>query len=211
MTPYLNEQNGVSLPSSPASTNYALTLTPTHIHVQRLSPRAGKQSRLILPLAELTGCSCPRSPAPPLLVLYWYPPGRRRKGVSRHRQVRAYLAESRFEAEKWNAAVQSLLRGMDVKIDGKVMLPRPRRLLLLVNPFSGRGQAMQWCQTHILPMIREANVSYNLIQTERQNHARELIKEISLPEWDGIVIVSGDGLLHEVNIVTVFDSFVTYI
>ncbi|XP_059364052.1 sphingosine kinase 2-like isoform X2 [Carassius carassius] len=78
------------------------------------------------------------------------------------------------------------------------MLPRPRRLMLLVNPFSGRGQAMQWCQTHILPMIREANISYNLIQTERQNHARELIKEILLPEWDGIVIVSGDGLLHEV-------------
>uniref|UniRef100_A0A8C6TFP8 sphingosine kinase n=1 Tax=Neogobius melanostomus TaxID=47308 RepID=A0A8C6TFP8_9GOBI len=78
------------------------------------------------------------------------------------------------------------------------LLPRPRRLLLLVNPFSGRGQAMQWCQTHILPMIREANISYNLIQTERQNHARELIRQISLPEWDGIVIVSGDGLLHEV-------------
>lgn len=45
------------------------------------------------------------------------------------------------------------------------LLPRPKRLLLLVNPFSGRGQAMQWCQTHILPMIREANISYNLIQT----------------------------------------------
>nr|XP_021322621.1 sphingosine kinase 2 [Danio rerio] len=196
-----NSPGGVSLPSSPASTNYALTLTPTHIHVQRLSPRAGKQSRLLLPMAELTGCSCPRSPAPPLLVLYWYPPGRRRKGVSRHRQVRAYLAESRAEAEKWNAAIQSLLRGMDVSSTTefcKSMLPRPRRLLLLVNPFSGRGQAMQWCQTHILPMIREANISYNLIQTERQNHARELIREISLPEWDGIVIVSGDGLLHEV-------------
>lgn len=45
------------------------------------------------------------------------------------------------------------------------LLPRARRLLLLVNPFSGRGQAMQWCQTHILPMIKEANISYNLIQT----------------------------------------------
>uniref|UniRef100_A0A087XR39 sphingosine kinase n=1 Tax=Poecilia formosa TaxID=48698 RepID=A0A087XR39_POEFO len=78
------------------------------------------------------------------------------------------------------------------------LLPRTRRLLLLVNPFSGRGQAMQWCQAHILPMIREANISYNLIQTERRNHARELVREISLPEWDGIIIVSGDGLMHEV-------------
>ncbi len=43
--------------------------------------------------------------------------------------------------------------------------------------------------------------------TERQNHARELIREISLLEWDGIVIVSGDGLLHEVNVITIFDCF----
>uniref|UniRef100_A0A3P8SBN0 sphingosine kinase n=1 Tax=Amphiprion percula TaxID=161767 RepID=A0A3P8SBN0_AMPPE len=188
-------------PTPVPASSYALTLTHTHIHVQRLAPRPGKEARLLLPLAELVGCSCPRLPAPPLLVLYWYPPGKRRKGVSRRRQVRAYLAESRPEAERWSAAVQCLLRGVSVTADtefSRSLLPRPRRLLLLVNPFSGRGQAMQWCQTHILPMIREANISYNLIQTERQNHARELIREISLPEWDGIIIISGDGLLHEV-------------
>ncbi|KAJ8392809.1 hypothetical protein AAFF_G00070130 [Aldrovandia affinis] len=187
--------------TTPTAASYALTLTTTHLHVQRLAPRPGKEARLLLPLSELAGCSCPRAPAPPLLVLYWYPPGRRRKGVSRRRQVRAYLAESRVEAERWSAAVQCLLRGVTVSTTtefSRSLLPRPRRLLLLVNPFSGRGQAMQWCQTHILPMIREANISYNLIQTERQNHARELIREISLPEWDGIIIVSGDGLLHEV-------------
>uniref|UniRef100_A0A3P9HZZ2 sphingosine kinase n=1 Tax=Oryzias latipes TaxID=8090 RepID=A0A3P9HZZ2_ORYLA len=188
-------------PTSPPVSNYALTLTHSHIHIQRLSPKSGKEGRLLLPLSELVGCSCPRSPAPPLFVLYWYPPGKRRKGVSRRRQVRAYLAESRPEAERWSAAVQCLLRGVTVTADtefSRSLLPRPRRLLLLVNPFSGRGQAMQWCQTHILPMIREANISYNLIQTERQNHARELIREVSLSDWDGIVIVSGDGLLHEV-------------
>ncbi|XP_034552870.1 sphingosine kinase 2 [Notolabrus celidotus] len=195
---------GLSPAASPTpalASNYALTLTHTHIHIQRLSPRPGKEARLLLPLSELVGCSCPRAPAPPLLVLYWYPPGKRRKGVSRRRQVRAYLAESRPEAERWSAAVQCLLRDVIVTADtefSRSLLPRPRRLLLLVNPFSGRGQAMQWCQTHILPMIREANISYNLIQTERQNHARELIREISLPEWDGIIIISGDGLLHEV-------------
>lgn len=43
---------------------------------------------------------------------------------------------------------------------------------------------------------------------ERQNHARELIREISLPEWDGIVIVSGDGLLHEVSFTFVLDKSV---
>ncbi|KAF1411167.1 Sphingosine kinase 1, partial [Spheniscus humboldti] len=33
---------------------------------------------------------------------------------------------------------------------------------------------------------------------ERANHARELVTGISLDEWDGIVTVSGDGLLYEV-------------
>ncbi|XP_054903446.1 sphingosine kinase 2 isoform X2 [Poeciliopsis prolifica] len=188
-----------SPPQSPAS-NLALTLTPTHIHVQQLSSRSGKEARLLLPLSELVGCSCPRSPAPPLLVLYWYKPGKQKKG-EKFRQVKAYLAESRPEAEKWSTAIQCLLREVPITADtefSRSLLPRPRRLLLLVNPYSGRGQAMQWCQTHILPMIKEANISYNLIQTERRNHARELVREISLPEWDGIVIVSGDGLLHEV-------------
>lgn len=111
---------GISPAASPTpslASNYALTLTYTHIHIQRLSARSGKEARLLLPLLELLGCSCPRAPAPPLLVLYWYPPGKRRKGVSRRRQVRAYLAESRSEAERWSAAVQCLLRGVPVTAD----------------------------------------------------------------------------------------------
>lgn len=104
-------------PTPAPASNYALTLTHTHIHIQRLSPRPGKEARLLLPLSELVGCSCPRAPAPPLLVLYWYPPGKRRKGVSRRRQVRAYLAESRPEAERWSAAVQCLLRDVTVTAD----------------------------------------------------------------------------------------------
>ncbi|XP_061030214.1 sphingosine kinase 2 isoform X4 [Eubalaena glacialis] len=78
------------------------------------------------------------------------------------------------------------------------LLPRPPRLLLLVNPFGGRGLAWQWCKNHVLPMISEAGLSFNLIQTERHNHARELVQGLSLSEWDGIVTVSGDGLLYEV-------------
>lgn len=107
------------------------------------------------------------------------------------------------------------------------LLPRPPRLLLLINPFGGRGLAWQWCKNHVLPMISEAGLSFNLIQTgkggirvdgdglgggcgtgcltswfptlERQNHARELVQGLSLSEWDGIVTVSGDGLLYEVG------------
>lgn len=108
--------------------------------------------------------------------------------------------------------------------------PRARRLLLILNPYGGRGNSLQQCHTHILPMITEADISYNLVQTgailynancvfflcnywfchltnyitsflllpERQNHARELVQTINLKEWDGIVVISGDGVLFEV-------------
>lgn len=45
------------------------------------------------------------------------------------------------------------------------LLPRPPRLLLLINPFGGRGLAWQWCKNYVLPMISEAGLSFNLIQT----------------------------------------------
>jgi len=35
--------------------------------------------------------------------------------------------------------------------------------------------------------------------TERAGHARELVKEIVLADWYGIVVVSGDGLIFEVS------------
>jgi hypothetical protein len=59
--------------------------------------------------------------------------------------------------------------------------------MLLVNPFSGRGQAMQWCQTHILPMVREANISYNLIQTGKMYAHKAKLK---LAEMNMVVDLS---------------------
>ena len=47
-------------------------------------------------------------------------------------------------------------------------------MLLLVNPFGGRGLAWQWCKNHVLPMISEAGLSFNLIQTGKGGVRREV-------------------------------------
>lgn len=39
----------------------------------------------------------------------------------------------------------------------------------------------------------------HVCSAERQNHARELVREADLSQWDALVIMSGDGLLHEVK------------
>ncbi|EPY73448.1 sphingosine kinase 2 isoform 8 [Camelus ferus] len=206
-TPLLHGEFG----SYPArGPRFALTLTPQALHIQRLRPKPEARPRggLVL-LTEVSGCCTLRSRSPSdsaaYFCIYTYPRGRR---GGRRRATRTFRAdgaatyeENRTEAQRWATALMCLLRGLPLPGDGEItpeLLPRPPRLLLLVNPFGGRGLAWQWCKNHVLPMISEAGLSFNLIQTERQNHARELVQGLNLSEWDGIVTVSGDGLLHEV-------------
>uniref|UniRef100_A0A2K6DCP3 sphingosine kinase n=1 Tax=Macaca nemestrina TaxID=9545 RepID=A0A2K6DCP3_MACNE len=206
-TPLLHGEFG----SYPArGPRFALTLTSQALHIQRLRPKPEARPRGgLVPLAEVSGCCTLRSRSPSdsaaYFCIYTYP--RSRRG-SRRRTTRTFRTdgattyeENRAEAQRWATALTCLLRGLPLPGDGEItpdLLPRPPRLLLLVNPFGGRGLAWQWCKNYVLPMISEAGLSFNLIQTERQNHARELVQGLSLSEWDGIVTVSGDGLLHEV-------------
>lgn len=206
-TPLLHGEFG----SYPArGPRFALTLTSQALHIQRLRPKPEARPRGgLVPLAEVSGCCTLRSRSPSdsaaYFCIYTYP--RSRRG-SRRRTTRTFRTdgaatyeENRAEAQRWATALTCLLRGLPLPGDAEItpdLLPRPPRLLLLVNPFGGRGLAWQWCKNYVLPMISEAGLSFNLIQTERQNHARELVQGLSLSEWDGIVTVSGDGLLHEV-------------
>nr|XP_012609862.1 sphingosine kinase 2 isoform X2 [Microcebus murinus]XP_012609863.1 sphingosine kinase 2 isoform X2 [Microcebus murinus] len=206
-TPLLHGEFG----SYPArGPRFALTLTSQALHIQRLRPKPEARPRGgLVPLAEVSGCCTLRSRSPSdsaaYFCIYTYPRGRR---GARRRATRTFQAdgaatyeENRAEAQRWATALTCLLRGLPLPGDGEItpeLLPRPPRLLLLVNPFGGRGLAWQWCKNHVLPMISEAGLSFNLIQTERQNHARELVQGLNLSEWDGIVTVSGDGLLYEV-------------
>ncbi|XP_061433018.1 sphingosine kinase 2-like isoform X1 [Lethenteron reissneri] len=99
------------------------------------------------------------------------------------------------EARRWETAILSLLRG---ERSPSGLPPRRRRLLILVNPFSGTKKAQLRCQRILHPMMEEADMQHHTIITERAGHASTLVQQMDLSEWDGIVIVSGDGLLFEV-------------
>ncbi|KAM4825624.1 sphingosine kinase 2 isoform 1-T5 [Thomomys bottae] len=186
----------------------ALTLTAKALHIQQLRPKPEARPRGgLVPLAEVSGCCTLQNRSPSYLAAYFcvytYPQGRRRRRTAHTFLVdgAATYEENRAEAQRWATALKCLLRGVPLPGDREItpdILPRKPRLLLLVNPFGGRGLAWQQCVNHVLPMISEAELSFNLIQTERQNHARELVQGLKLSEWDGIVTVSGDGLLYEV-------------
>jgi len=72
-----------------------------------------------------------------------------------------------------------------------------RRFLILVNPASGKGKALKIAKENLLPILTEAEIEHELVETQRQNHALEIVREMNIEEFDGVVIVSGDGLFHE--------------
>ncbi|XP_070838930.1 sphingosine kinase 1-like [Chaetodon trifascialis] len=192
---------------------YAVSLTERDLIVQRLTSTPVGRNKVVLSLKDCVGCRAYREDdnADPAayLAAYFYPFKRRwvSSGVSRQRVEQCFrlasLQDPRAnleEAEKWARAVRERSARQQYLRDGVSMseLSRPCRMMLLVNPQSGKGQALTLYNNHIQRMLNEAGVPHTLVITERQNHARELVKEADLSQWDALVIMSGDGLLFEV-------------
>lgn len=77
-------------------------------------------------------------------------------------------------------------------------MPRRRKILVLVNPFSGRRLAARNWEI-AKPILEKAYIEMNVIMTERAGHAYDIVnQELKPGDYDGIVTVSGDGLIHEV-------------
>uniref|UniRef100_A0A915NZ06 DAGKc domain-containing protein n=1 Tax=Meloidogyne floridensis TaxID=298350 RepID=A0A915NZ06_9BILA len=80
-------------------------------------------------------------------------------------------------------------------------LYRPKHLLVFINPFGGKGKANGIWTDEVEPFFKLANITYELIKTERADHALETVRELDPVKWellDGIVSVGGDGLFNEV-------------
>lgn len=121
--------------------------------------------------------------------------------VDKANDYEANLAISRV----WQSAFLWLLRGVVPQQGGDGTppvipkeLPAQRHYLVIVNPKSGPGRSLEIFLHRVRPILAEADISHLLLVTERQNHARDFIKGLSLKQWSGILIISGDGLLYEV-------------
>ncbi|CAH1794281.1 unnamed protein product [Owenia fusiformis] len=101
-------------------------------------------------------------------------------------------------AQHWRVVFLHLLRGIVVTDVSILTEPIARRMLVLVNPFSGPGKALKIFQERVIPVFAEADIHFRMVITEYAGHARAMMKRLDLDEWYGIIIVSGDGLIFEV-------------
>ncbi|KAF8664483.1 hypothetical protein HU200_054658 [Digitaria exilis] len=96
--------------------------------------------------------------------------------------------ESDDAAARWADAIRDRLASFG----------RPKRLLIIVNPYGGKRSGRSIFQNEVLPLIEATGILYTMQETKRRLHAQEIAHSLDLRKYDGIVCVSGDGVLVEV-------------
>ncbi|XP_030571680.1 sphingosine kinase 2 [Drosophila novamexicana] len=103
------------------------------------------------------------------------------------------------EADRWYRALRWQLHQTleDIFVE-RIGEARRRRVLVLLNPKSGSGNAREVFNMHVAPVLNEAEVPYDLYATKHSNYAIEFISTSRLDDWCTIIAVGGDGLFHEI-------------
>ncbi|KAL5016232.1 hypothetical protein ScPMuIL_005821 [Solemya velum] len=74
---------------------------------------------------------------------------------------------------------------------------RPKRLLIFVNPNSGKKRAMKIFNKYAAPLFQICGIQSEMIVTSRPKQPTEKLQACNLVGMDGIVTVGGDGLFCE--------------
>jgi len=69
---------------------------------------------------------------------------------------------------------------------------------IIINPNSGKKKSLDVFEKSLKPKLDQNNHTYIHQLTSHQNHARELIENIDLSNIDAILVLGGDGTMHEV-------------
>ncbi|XP_017127095.1 sphingosine kinase 2 [Drosophila elegans] len=103
------------------------------------------------------------------------------------------------EADRWYRSLRwQLHRTLEEIFVAPTADERRRRVLVLLNPKSGSGDAREVFNMHVTPVLNEAEVPYDMYVTKHSNFAIEFMSTRCLDAWCCVVAVGGDGLFHEI-------------
>eukprot|EP00536_Pseudo-nitzschia_multiseries_P003328 jgi/Psemu1/252532/estExt_Genewise1Plus.C_510017 len=122
-----------------------------------------------------------------------------------HRQFTVAPAEDFTDLSIVVNAIRKLSRQSSTTEKEGSSLDEEERLLVIVNPYSGKKTGVQVYETILLPMLEQAGISHDCLVTTHSRHAEERMKKQSsksdfkdISAYNGIVLVGGDGIIHEV-------------
>ncbi len=98
--------------------------------------------------------------------------------------------------DRWDLAFAQLLAHWNPNEVPNGLRPPRRKLLVLVNPFGGKGTAARVCAA-IEPVLAHSGAEVTKLETQRAGHAHEIARDFKPGSYDSVVLVSGDGLISE--------------
>ncbi|KAH9525128.1 Trafficking protein particle complex subunit 3 [Bulinus truncatus] len=75
---------------------------------------------------------------------------------------------------------------------------RPKKLFVVINPIGGAGKGQQIYNKTVEPLFRLAEIKTSVVVTERSKQALEIGECTDFSQYDGIVVIGGDGLYQEI-------------
>lgn len=131
---------------------------------------------------------------PPGLLIYAYP--KVKVGLITKKQQRV-LQQYYFTVpdvklrSQWQQAINNTLVNQPLDADIK-----PRRLQIIINPTSGKKKASQIFE-QVRSLFEQSNLEYSVTETHSAADTKNLVHNLSLSDIDGLVIVGGDGTIHD--------------
>ena len=125
------------------------------------------------------------------LSIYAYP--HKIGPISKQRTLKEYRftcgsAEARAQ---WQQAIDNTLMGKPIDA-----IVKKRHLQIVINPASGKGLASQIFE-RVRPLFDRSNLKYTATKTFSATETKELVRKLDLDKIDGLVIVGGDGTIHD--------------
>ncbi|XP_046985114.1 ceramide kinase [Schistocerca americana] len=75
---------------------------------------------------------------------------------------------------------------------------RPRKVLVVVNPFGGRRRGPRVLERQVKPLLAVAGVESEVLLTQRPGHAHDTLLRRPLDGLDAVISIGGDGTFAEV-------------
>jgi sphingosine kinase len=81
----------------------------------------------------------------------------------------------------------------------KCAVPRVHgNILVIVNPKSGKGNAMSLIQSCVKPVLVAAGATFDILVTDAPGHATQIAKDVDHRKYKIILSAGGDGTFHEI-------------
>ncbi len=149
-----------------------------------------------LNLNDVVGTSLvePKEQNLPGLLVYAYPKvkvGLIAKKQQRVLQKYYFVCPDEKVRSQWQKAINNTLVNKPIDADAK-----PRRLQIIINPVSGKKKASRIFE-QVRPLFEQSNLEYTVTETLSAADTKHLVYNLNLADTDGLVIVGGDGTIHD--------------